>query len=181
MRSSTAWRYGCMHADDPRERLRRYLEQRRDLGESELMLDSMDVGEVLRLIGAGHAPGSASRSTATAPGLADATPAPGPSAASQDAAPPVPAGGDGDWRAALRATGASPEAAPPSVPRRAFPAPPLGEVDAPAGDAPRGLVANTGALAHVPADIAALPDLAAIAAAARACRRCPLYATAQNA
>ena len=33
----------------------------------------------------------------------------------------------------------------------------------------------------MPADIAALPDLAAIAEAAKACRRCPLYATAQNA
>ncbi|MEP6506922.1 MAG: uracil-DNA glycosylase [Gemmatimonadales bacterium] len=37
---------------DARERLRLYLEQRRDLGESELVLDSMSVDEVMRAIGA---------------------------------------------------------------------------------------------------------------------------------
>lgn len=37
---------------DARERLRRYLEERRDLGESELVLDSMSVESVLRTIGA---------------------------------------------------------------------------------------------------------------------------------
>jgi DNA polymerase len=46
---------------DAKERLRLYLEQRRDLGESELMLDSMSVDEVMRAIGAigkGSAPSS---------------------------------------------------------------------------------------------------------------------------
>ncbi|MEO5902594.1 MAG: uracil-DNA glycosylase [Gemmatimonadaceae bacterium] len=37
---------------DAKERLRIYLEQRRDLGESELMLDSMSVDEVMRAVGA---------------------------------------------------------------------------------------------------------------------------------
>lgn len=37
---------------DAKERLRHYLEQRRDLGESELVLDSMSVDEVMRAIGA---------------------------------------------------------------------------------------------------------------------------------
>ena len=37
---------------DAKERLRLYLEQRRDLGESELVLDSMSVDEVMRAIGA---------------------------------------------------------------------------------------------------------------------------------
>jgi uracil-DNA glycosylase len=37
---------------DARERLRRYLEQRRELGETELILDSLPVAEVLSLIGA---------------------------------------------------------------------------------------------------------------------------------
>ena len=45
---------------DARERLRRYLEQRRELGEQELVLDGMDVNEVLRIVGAlgGGAPAS---------------------------------------------------------------------------------------------------------------------------
>ena len=43
---------------DARERLRRYLEQRRDLGERELMLDGMSVEEVLGVLGAARAPGA---------------------------------------------------------------------------------------------------------------------------
>jgi len=37
---------------DAKERLRRYLEQRRDMGETELLLDSMTVEDVMRAIGA---------------------------------------------------------------------------------------------------------------------------------
>jgi uracil-DNA glycosylase len=37
---------------DARERLRRYLEQRREMGESELMLDGMSVEDVMRVLGA---------------------------------------------------------------------------------------------------------------------------------
>src|SRR5438105_3419710 len=46
---SIAWR-GCL--PDPREQLRRYLEQRRELGESELMLDKLSADEALALLGA---------------------------------------------------------------------------------------------------------------------------------
>src|SRR3982751_6476524 len=48
-RSSTASRRCWM---DAREALRRYLEQRRDQGERELVLDSMTVEEALSLLGA---------------------------------------------------------------------------------------------------------------------------------
>ena len=41
-----------------RERLRQFLEQRRELGESELVLDRMSVDEVLRIVGAGGGPTS---------------------------------------------------------------------------------------------------------------------------
>ena len=37
---------------DAKDELRRYLEQRRELGESELVLDSMSIEEALRLLGA---------------------------------------------------------------------------------------------------------------------------------
>ncbi len=60
---------------DAKERLRRYLEQRRDLGETELLLDRMTVDDVMQAIGAINA--DASRPT-------DATKA------------------SGDWREALR-------------------------------------------------------------------------------
>src|SRR5688500_16021739 len=72
---------------DARDKLRRYLEQRRDLGESELILDSMTVEEVLRTIGA--------------VGRSDRAVAP---ASARDV------GDSGDWRAAL-ASPALPEPA----------------------------------------------------------------------
>jgi len=69
---------------DARERLRTYLEQRRDLGESELVFDSMSVDEVMRSIGAigltesprnlgeGPIPGSAITAGSSASGLFNA-------------------------------------------------------------------------------------------------------------
>ena len=49
MPSSTVWG-SCLV--DAKERLRRYLEQRRDMGETELLFDSMTVEDVMRAIGA---------------------------------------------------------------------------------------------------------------------------------
>ena len=40
---------------DAKNLLRRYLEQRRELGESELVLDSLNVEDVMRLLGAAGA------------------------------------------------------------------------------------------------------------------------------
>ena len=48
---------------DARDKLRIYLEQRRDLGESELLLDSMTVEEALRTIGAAVKPASSAKPT----------------------------------------------------------------------------------------------------------------------
>jgi DNA polymerase len=95
---------------DAKERLRLYLEQRRDAGESELVLDSMAVDDVLRLLGAasaarpgreepvsspaGRAPSPAERAVPLAPS-AD-TPR-DPSSEEPRGAPPA------DWREALRA------------------------------------------------------------------------------
>src|SRR5690242_10345628 len=88
-RSSTAWRRCCV--SDPREQLRRYLEQRRELGERELVLDQLSVDEALRIVG-GARPAQRAEPTPEAP--AD-TPVP-------EASPP------NDWRETLRAAGVSP-------------------------------------------------------------------------
>ena len=78
---------------DARELLRRYLEQRRDLGESELVLDSMSVEDALALLGAKAG-------------------APAPRAVDSDATPrrprPEPPA-TADWRQAIREAGGAPE------------------------------------------------------------------------
>jgi DNA polymerase len=57
---------------DAKNKLRVYLEQRRDLGESELVLDSMTVEEALRAIGAGgHIPSTPSPGARATEGASD--------------------------------------------------------------------------------------------------------------
>src|SRR4051812_1730824 len=103
-RFSIAWRLSFV---DARELLRRYLEQRRELGETELVLDSLSVEEAMRILGA-HRPGSprVDRQAVEESVRGDAR-----GNATADAA-------GGDWREALRAAGvvrpSVPAAAPPS-------------------------------------------------------------------
>jgi uracil-DNA glycosylase family 4 len=91
---------------DAREQLRRYLEQRRELGETELVLDSLSVEEALAILGARASGSGQERGAASRPGRQ--------LSGSEPPEPVVPASG-ADWRAALRATGAE----PPSSPRTA--------------------------------------------------------------
>jgi uracil-DNA glycosylase family 4 len=83
---------------DAKEKLRIYLEQRRELGESELLLDSMSVEEALKAIGAAG------------------------KGASQRSVPPreMVREGGGDWRSMLSPTGS----APVDPPRPIDPSPP---------------------------------------------------------
>lgn len=139
---------------DARDRLRLYLEQRRELGESELVLDGMPVDELLSLIGA--RPGAKSPRTARGsvvgvsapnpPAVQPARPhgeaaaaADAPAEARSDVAPPPPPSvrfdastASADWRATLReANVAAPGAAKPAP---ASPPPPSVE---PAAAMPR--------------------------------------------
>ena len=130
-----------------KERLRLYLEQRRDAGESELVLDSLAVDDVLQLLGAtttrrtpppsAHSAGRDDRST----GATDA-PTAEPRARAEGTPHrvrsdrPVPVAGvvDGD-----RTSGAAPESDPPSDWRealRALDAPPSDVKRAPTDDTP---------------------------------------------
>lgn len=81
---------------DAKEKLRLYLEQRRELGETELVLDSMTVEEALRTIGAA----GKARSRSAAPRELGSLPA-------------------GDWRSMLGSTLASPS----NEPKKTAPAP----------------------------------------------------------
>jgi uracil-DNA glycosylase family 4 len=146
---------------DPREQLRRYLEQRRELGEREFMLDGLSVDEALRIVGAGR---GAPPATARASEPIDVR-------QSEVAMPD-------DWRAALRAAGAEPTQGG-KTPRaeRGIPAstPEVG------GQlAPSGIVVGTTSRDLFGAGGPSLDSLDSLASAIATCTRCPLYATAKN-
>ena len=178
---------------DAREALRRYLEQRRDLGESELVLDSLSVEEAMRLLGAAR-PGSPIASQAVRAS------APVSDASHRTASAPAEVT---DWREAVRAAGGGPAAkspvAPPSkidrveehMPKRpAEPAPDSAvhvpstqnaeSVASPLEDVPTGLVVGGASRALFEDPAFKLATLEEIAATVAGCRRCPLYATATN-
>ena len=93
---------------DAKERLRLYLEQRRDSGETELVLDSMSVDDVLRVLGAGVAARNVRSARSTMPGAVKATLAASAEAVGEGS--PSPAG----WREALLAL--EPAATPAAKP-----------------------------------------------------------------
>jgi uracil-DNA glycosylase family 4 len=158
---------------DARDLLRRYIEQRREGGETELVLDSLHIEVVMRLLGAAGRP-------------ADATERAEPNVSRQAES--------GDWRAALR------EAADQTgVPTRdvasshispvAQPQPPrVGRLDfVPVASSgvgteevafKKGLVVGQTEGELIPGPIGQLPSLDAIAEKVQKCTRCPLYATA---
>jgi uracil-DNA glycosylase family 4 len=148
---------------DAREQLRRYLEQRKEAGESELVLDQLGVDDVLRLVGARES----ARSKGASP-----------------TAPSVPAGNT-DWREMLRQSGAGPDkAAPPPAPAPALPEAPIKPAaqSQPAGDttqAPAGISIGA-ATGEIFGTFAHLNSLDEIAAEVAGCKRCPLHATALN-
>ena len=149
---------------DAREQLRRYLEQRRDMGESELVLDTLGVDEALKLIaGSGRE-------------------APEPREPRE--ARPATGADDGDWRTTLRAAGATPNA--PEAPRVA-----AGESDdvkatesSKTVPAPRfnsaPLEVGTPTVELFGGSLASLDSLEAVAKAVATCTKCPLYSTATN-
>jgi uracil-DNA glycosylase family 4 len=148
---------------DPREQLRRYLEQRRELGEREFVLDGLSVDEALRIVGAGRADAPPSASARASEPLDVRQPA----AATPD-----------DWRAALRAAGAGPsESGNRPRAERGIPAstPEVG------GQlAPSGIVVGTTSRDLFGAGGPSLDSLDSVASAIATCTRCPLYATAKN-
>jgi DNA polymerase len=175
---------------DARESLRRYLEQRRDLGETELVLDSLSVDEALKLLGAAKG-GARPAASAVEP----------PSAGRPSVAEGVDSG---DWRSAVRAAGGAPEARTPvrpprseepePMPRHAAPSPPAAAPGAvhvpstqqgassasPLEDVPLGLTVGGASRALFEDQAYKLASLEEINVAVATCRRCSLYATATN-
>ncbi|MFN5597964.1 MAG: hypothetical protein ACK5AK_01150, partial [Gemmatimonas sp.] len=101
---------------DARDRLRRYLEQRRELGESEFVLDGLPVDDVLKLVGVRT--GSRRRPT----GSAAAPVLPQGSRASDGPPPGLMDGPPPEDDAALDDVGppSHPASVPPPAPERRF-------------------------------------------------------------
>ena len=135
---------------DAKEKLRAYLEQRRELGESELVLDSMSVEEALRAIGAigKGAPMSTTPLLEKKRDLADVEP--------------------GDWRSVLS------NARTPAPSESSSPIPP------PEANPPSGITVAGEPEELFDSDIMRLSSLKTIAKAVEACTRCPLYKTATH-
>ncbi|HEU4747836.1 MAG TPA: uracil-DNA glycosylase [Gemmatimonadaceae bacterium] len=163
---------------DARDMLRRYIEQRREVGETELVLDGLHVDEVMRLLGA------AGRTT-----ISRTSPREGV---------PVSTTEHQDWRATLREAGVVDEVAKGDAPAPAVrdpgedatqPAPRAGRLDFAPGSREeippeaafrKGIVVGPVEAEIIPDLIARLPSLSAVAEKVQECRRCPLYATATN-
>ena len=181
---------------DAKDRLRRYLEQRREMGESEFALDTMSIEEAMKVIGSGKASsGSPMRPLGGPASDAPVATSRPVERTSERPAPPETS----DWREALRATGAKPTSGPapasrpadamskPATPDRSEPtpgaeqppsAPAAASVPtAAAADLPPGLVVAK-PVAPGTTDIDALSSLDAIADMVRRCTRCPLHQTA---
>lgn len=144
---------------DAREVLRRYLEQRREQGESELVLDGLRVEEVMHLIGAGVRTGEGAIARGTH-GAREAT------------SPANP-----DWRASLRGAGVTVPQPPESRPRQSV------EITANAqqtDDMPfrKGLVIASAEAELIPGAIQKVRSLGEIAEKIEKCTRCTLYKTA---
>lgn len=191
--------------NDPRERLRQYLEQRRELGESEFVLDTLSVEDALKVLTAGAAPPPMPTRTASA-GASGSSSTPGANAMPSE--PPArpdsairraaeEAAKDGDWRAALRSVdAAAPSPAKPAPSAPASPTPPPAKPTVPlkgggpafgppAADAGEGAGAPAGTAFTIGAGskgsgLAHLGDLAAVAGAIAACKGCTLSSTALN-
>jgi len=149
---------------DAKGLLRRYLEQRRELGESELVLDGLHVEDVMRLLGAAGKSSSAAQTRRSIREIA-------PTAAQ-------------DWRASLRDAGVNVD--PPIPVSEAFTEAPLEslpptEIIADDMAFKKGIVVGTTEAELIPSAIDKLASLGEIAEKVRKCTRCPLYATATNA
>lgn len=165
---------------DAHERLRQYLAQRREMGETEFVLDSLSVDDALRVLAFGATPpaapeGRASGSAAPADGVprsaapvAPQAPQAPPDTAKRRAAAELAK--DGDWRSALSAIDAGAQPVPAALTsRNTEPVPP------PDAGFRREVGGNASGSGRE--DLATLD---AVAAAIGACRACALGATALN-
>ncbi len=158
---------------DAREQLRRFLEQRKEAGETELVFDQLSVEEALRLLGAGNLPQRASSSQQPAKERSTQSSTEGERA--------VPAN-SGDWRAVLKAADAAPTP-PTSGPgsRYTMPAPSTSSPIASQSldQFPPGIVIG-GSGKELFGGESRFANLAELSTAVSTCTLCPLFKDAKN-
>ena len=142
--------------------LRRYLEQRRELGETELVLDSLGIEEVMRLLGAAGRAEPGTTSQTVQPSL-------------RKLAEEISGQDVKDWRDSLRKAGVNVDAGS-SATKESFP--PSGAEPAPEMAFKKGIVISSGEAELIPSAIEKLDSLEQIAKKVQKCTRCPLYETA---
>jgi uracil-DNA glycosylase family 4 len=158
---------------DAHDRLRQYLEQRREMGESEFILDGMSVEEALKVLTGKVPPETPRERSASGPVGQRAV-----DSAMRRNAEEAAAGGD--WRDALRAVDAGEQTPKPAAARPAPPAmqaPAKSETPTAPAEGARRFEVGTGAARSSRSD---LTDLAAVAHAIAGCKACSLSATALN-
>ena len=149
---------------DVKDLLRRYIEQRRELGESELVLDGLSVEDVMRLIGAAGASRGLPEASRNAREIV-----------SSDAR---------DWRTSLRDAGVNVDAPTSTVtaPAEAWPvAEPAPATTTDDMAFKTGIVVAPDESDLIPNAIPRLGSLDEIAEQVKQCTRCPLYETATRA
>lgn len=163
---------------DAREQLRRFLEQRREAGETELVFDSLSVDEAMRLLGAAPREATGSRLEArekerNAPEDAPKTERVMPTNA-------------GDWRHMLKEAGASPPPAPASGPgsRYTIPAPTTTASDShatiPLEQVPQGIIIGGSGRELFGGSQSPYASLTELSTAVSTCTLCPLHRDAKN-
>ena len=178
---------------NPKERLRAYLEQRRELGESELVLDALDVDDVMRMLGALQGGAASPAPTpAVAPG---ASPTPNPGTKSEkprdrpasNSVSPVSAPPSDDYHDVMRSLKAdAPMKSSDAAPRKPVQSADGTEATAPIRPAGRlsieGIVVPLGLRIERPVVPSAIGNewrtLDAVTSAIAACRGCALVQSA---
>ncbi len=177
---------------DAKDRLRLYLEQRRELGEQDLVLDQLPVEDVLAMLGARARDSARVRvSRAEQPSSEPVSESP----ASLESPPPPPAprfdanAASSDWRTTLRATGLPPAANAAAATNADAGSRDTGKTNTGNADSilPPWLAAlelppgvSVGTKFAMPADSNMPASIDDIAAAIAQCTACPLHATAKR-
>jgi uracil-DNA glycosylase len=148
--------------------LRRYLEQRREMGESELVLDNLHVEDVMRLLGAAGQPAAVTKARPSLREIASA-------AVGEDVQ---------DWRQSLRGAGVNVDATAADAPVSTSEAESVAPISS--GETTtemafkKGIIVGSGEAELIPGAIEKLDTLDEIAKKVQKCTRCPLYETATN-